>query len=125
MRGIVAICSALLITLVTLAPSLALLDFHIHRSYIERELCMQRDLAEGMRTCHGECQLSKRLKALEQEAERGFPAEELQFREIPMVVEPMASAMPDQASVDAELVFWARVMTADGHARSSEHVPWG
>lgn len=62
---------------ITAAPALLFIDFQAHRSYIERELCVQREVMEGMRTCHGDCVLSKRFKALEHEAEQGFPAERL------------------------------------------------
>jgi len=46
---------------------------------------VQRDVVESMRTCHGECQLTKRFKALEQEAEAGFPVERIQTRFEPQI----------------------------------------
>jgi len=107
-----------------LAPSLTLLDFHLRRSTIERELCVQRDVVETMRTCHGECQLSKRLKALEQEAERGFPVEDLQFREYPMVVDGASNEILGAIVSASVFLFDRSVITANGFGRSPEHVPW-
>jgi hypothetical protein len=46
---------------------------------------VQRDVVEDMRTCHGECQLSKRLRALEHEANAPFPMERLESRFEPQV----------------------------------------
>lgn len=123
MRRLLAIILAPLFAAVMLAPSLTLLDFTLRRASIARELCVQRGLAEDMRTCHGECQLSKRLNALEQEASKGFPAERLQFREDPMVA---ISTMPR-----ARLPFVPIKRTTDraarlpeGHEQSLDHVPW-
>jgi hypothetical protein len=85
MKRVLAPLVALLFAVVLLAPSIVLLEFHVDRARIERELCVQRELMEDMRTCHGECQLSKRFKALEQEAEAGFPAERIQTRYEPQI----------------------------------------
>jgi hypothetical protein len=68
-----------------LAPLAVLLEFQIHRDSIERELCVQRDVMESMRTCHGECQLAKRFKALEQESETEFPSDRIEVRLEPRV----------------------------------------
>ncbi|QQR87138.1 MAG: hypothetical protein IPJ76_02610 [Flavobacteriales bacterium] len=51
-----------------LAPAFIVTAFFAERSRIERELCVQRARAEGMRTCHGECHLMKQLKAAEDAA---------------------------------------------------------
>lgn len=123
MRRLLAIILAPLFAAVMLAPSLTLLDFTLRRASIARELCVQRDLAEDMRTCHGECQLSKRLKALEQEASEGFPAGRLQFREDPME----ALSAPPRARlpfVPIQLATARAPRLPDGHQRSLEHVPW-
>jgi len=85
MKRFLAPLVALLFAVVLLAPSIVLLEFHLDRARIERELCVQRESIEDMRTCHGECQLSKRFKALEQEAEAGFPAERIQTRYEPQI----------------------------------------
>jgi hypothetical protein len=79
MRGIAASLFALMVGLI-LAPAIVVVEFHADRDRIARELCVQRDVVEDMRTCHGECQLSKRLRALEQEANAPFPMERLESR---------------------------------------------
>lgn len=75
----------MVVMITTLAPSLALLQFHLRRTYIERELCVQREVAADMRTCHGECHLAKQLKALEQESQESFPGSRLDLRTEPAV----------------------------------------
>lgn len=124
MRRLLAPVLVLLFTAVMLAPSLYLLEFHLHRAYIERELCVQRDVVESMRTCHGECQLSKRFKALEQEAAAGFPAERLQFRSDPMVDGAAWIRCPKPMAI-ARHFAEPSVALATGHARLLEPVPWG
>jgi hypothetical protein len=69
----------------TVAPSFFVLHFQLRQAYIERELCVQREVAEDMRTCHGQCHLSKQLRSLEHEAAQGFPAERIDFRTEPAV----------------------------------------
>jgi hypothetical protein len=51
---------------VTFAPGWIVADFLLERSRIEQELCVQRMVPDDLRTCHGECQLSKRLKNVDQ-----------------------------------------------------------
>ncbi|MCU0320288.1 MAG: hypothetical protein MUE88_09460 [Flavobacteriales bacterium] len=84
MRGIAASLFALMVGLI-LAPAILVVEFHADRDRIARELCVQRDVVEDMRTCHGECQLSKRLRALEHEANAPFPMERLESRFEPQV----------------------------------------
>ena len=83
-----------------LAPFAVLVEFHVHRASIMKELCVQRDVVEGMRTCHGECQLSKRFKALEQEAEAGFPVERIQTRYEPQISHEVCSTLFVLAEID-------------------------
>lgn len=85
MRRASASVVLVLITIVMMAPAVVLMDFTLHRDRIARELCVQRDVVEDMRTCHGECQLSKRLRALEHEANAPFPMERLESRFEPQV----------------------------------------
>lgn len=54
---------------VTFAPGWIVGDFMLERGRIERELCVQRMVPDDLRSCHGECQLSKRLESCEQRAE--------------------------------------------------------
>ena len=122
MERILAPVVSLLFMAALLMPSVVLLQFKLDQARIEQELCVQREVIEEMRTCHGECQLSKRFKALEQEAEAGFPAERIQVRYEPVV---------DMAPTNAVLLppTTERVMpdprfrTSDGHGRGADHVP--
>jgi len=104
------------------APAVILVEFHLNRAKIERELCVQRDMVEDMRTCHGECQLSKRFKALEREAEAGFPVERIQTR-----YEPQISAV--EKSTCMVIVATERSFPTSTHRllkgveASMEHVP--
>jgi hypothetical protein len=115
---------ALLFSVVLCAPSLMVLQFQVHRAYIERELCVQREVMADMRTCHGECHITKRFKALEREADAGFPGERIQVRHEPVVLldtEPLIILR----TVD-ELSFPPmRAPLADGHAGGVEPVPRG
>jgi hypothetical protein len=107
---------------VMLAPAVILVEFHLNRAKIERELCVQRDVVEAMRTCHGECQLSKRFKALEQEAEAGFPVERIQTRYEPQI--PFANENASIVLVDADRAFPTLThRLLQGVATSLEHVP--
>lgn len=84
MRGVAASLFVLMVGLL-LAPALVLLEFTLDRERIARELCVQREVVEEMRTCHGECQLSKRLRALEHAADAPFPMERIELRFEPLV----------------------------------------
>ncbi|MCB0763953.1 MAG: hypothetical protein KDB84_04550 [Flavobacteriales bacterium] len=78
----VVLCS---FTSMLLAPFAVLIDFQVHKAQIEKELCVQRDVMDSMRTCHGECQLSLRFKSLEREAQSSFPVERISVRLEPLV----------------------------------------
>jgi hypothetical protein len=115
---------ALVFAAVLNGPSLYLLQFTVRKAYIERELCVQRDVMEGMRTCHGECQLSKKFRALEEQADASFPAERLQIRTEPMM--PFELANRDLLRASSPLFFRAVfVGTSAGHLEVCEPVPWG
>jgi len=107
-----------------LAPSLVLLQFQVGRARIERELCVQRDVMKGMRTCHGECQLSKRLEALEVQAEAGFPAERVQVRYEPVVDSAPLPRTIIVRSEDREMPEPV-LLLAEGFGQCVEHVPRG
>ncbi|MFZ1333576.1 MAG: hypothetical protein WAR83_15385 [Flavobacteriales bacterium] len=105
------------------APFAVLVEFHVHRAQIEKELCVQRDVVDAMRTCHGECQLSKRFNALEQESQQEFPVERISVRSEPQVLvarAPIALFFTAEQrmfpSVDATL--------SNGFPPASEPVPW-
>ena len=78
MRRSFAASVIVVLGLVHLAPLAVLIQFHVDRAYFERELCVQREVMAEMRTCHGECQLSKRFRALEQQASDEFPMERIE-----------------------------------------------
>lgn len=123
MRRIIAPFSLLLFLVVLLAPSIVLLQFKVDQARIARELCVQRELMEGMRTCHGECQLSKRLMALEEEAEAGFPADRVKVRLEPVVDFLPAAKMSITAYAElAPSCFAYRLLAGHGHI--AEPVPW-
>ena len=113
-----------LFTAMLVAPIAVLLEFHVHRAQIEKELCVQRDVVDAMRTCHGECQLSKRFRALESESAQELPVERLQVRLEPQVpVDPVVAILLLPCS---ERIF-PRVNAAirTGFFRSDDHVPRG
>ncbi len=85
MRRMYASLLVLVLGVVHLAPLAVLVQFHMDRTHIEQELCVQREVMAGMRTCHGECQLSKRFRALEQRADSDFPVERIESRFEPKV----------------------------------------
>lgn len=115
---------ALLFSVVLCAPSLMVLRFQVRQAYIERELCVQREVMAEMRTCHGECHISKQFRALEREAQAGFPGERIQVRHEPVVLLSAAAPMIVRAAI--ELSFPRTVAAvAEGHAGGVEPVPRG
>lgn len=121
-RGVSILVGKALLAM-ALAPSLLLLNFLVHRAAIERELCVQREVTPDMRTCHGECHLSKQLRALEREAGREFPVELPEMRIDPMVEERMA---PETLLSAASPRSFPRFIesVSDGFAATLDHVPW-
>lgn len=89
-RKVFASLVLFVLALVYLAPLAVLVQFHADRAYIEQELCVQREVMAEMRTCHGECQLSKRFQALERSAQQEFPTDKIQSRFEPKA--PLAEA---------------------------------
>lgn len=119
--GVFVLC---LFTSMLFAPLMVLVEFNLHRAQIEKELCVQRDVVEAMRTCHGECQLSKRFKALESESTKELPVERLQVRLEPQV--PVAAAEPELLLPVTERSFpQVHAAIRTGFFRSDDHVPRG
>lgn len=114
---------ALFFAAVLNAPSLYLLQFSVRKAYIERELCVQREQMEGMRTCHGECHLSKKFRALEQEAEAGFPTDRLEIRHEPMVPHRVSVPTFVRVPVLHDFPTWVSPIS-QGHTAVAEPVPW-
>lgn len=124
MKRIIAPLVGLLFAAMLLAPSVVLLQFKLDQQRIAKELCVQRDLMEGMRSCHGECQLSKRFKALEQEAEAGFPAESMLVRYEPVVDlgAPPVLILPLVTDLFSDQPVFA---LSEGFGKKAEHIPRG
>ena len=55
-----------------LVPACIVVDFLIDQDRIAKELCVQRLVPDDMRTCHGDCYLSKKLKDVDAR-ERDLP----------------------------------------------------
>ncbi len=124
MKRILAPLVGLLFAAMLLAPSVVLFQFKLDQQRIAKELCVQRDLMEDMRSCHGECQLSKRFKALEQEAEAGFPAESMQVRYEPVVDlgAPPVLILPLVTDLFSGQPVFA---LSEGFGKLAEHIPRG
>ncbi len=107
----------------TMAPAWIVADFLVERACIERELCVQRMVPDGQRTCHGECQLMKRLEKSEHQ-EQNLPAELRAFRISEMILEegPLAMVIP----VAEREMAWAVLseVPQDGFPRRLAPVPW-
>lgn len=108
---------------VLFAPLFVLLEFKVHQDRIARELCVQRDVVDTMRTCHGHCQLSKRFKQLEREAGSDFPAERIQNRWEP--VAPISGLVPlvEPSSQPRSFPRYC-AMPISQPAERVDHVPW-
>ena len=106
-----------------LAPALIMADFIVDRDRIERELCVQRERAADVRTCHGECHMVKQLRAAEEAAAQHAPPA------LPMKVQPewfvgRADEPVFGESIDLQ---WPRIAQAlpAGERTTAEPVPWG
>jgi hypothetical protein len=124
MRRLFAASVIVVLGLVHLAPLAVLIQFHVDRAHIERELCVQREVMAEMRTCHGECQLSKRFRALEQQANDEFPTERIETRFEPQNTDSGRRACPvAYCSTTAGIrCLWRPRF--DGDVNTAEPVPW-
>lgn len=123
MRRSFASVLLLVLAVVQLAPLVVLLQFHVDRAHIERDLCVQRARMAEMRTCHGECQLSKRFRALEHHAEQEFPMKRIESR-----FEPLAPVLDEHRWFANEPFFVLRpdrsMGPLDRTVPTAEPVPW-
>lgn len=55
-----------------LVPACIVVDFLVDQDRIAKELCVQRLVPDDMRTCHGDCYLSQKLKDVDAR-ERDLP----------------------------------------------------
>lgn len=108
---------------VTVAPAWIVGEFLLERTRIEKELCVQRMVAEGQRTCHGECQLMKRLEHSNDKA-HNLPTELQSLRlgefiigeeQLPLVLPPVGGDH-----------LWSSMSedVLEGHSRPRAPVPW-
>ena len=106
-----------------LVPACIVVDFLVDQERIAQELCVQRLVPDDMRTCHGDCYLSKKLKDVDAR-ERDLP---VAFRAL-----KLDDATPQQATL---VTFFSRVATGPawpdaehdllpGCVPVSEPVPW-
>ncbi|MBK6777777.1 MAG: hypothetical protein IPG74_18730 [Flavobacteriales bacterium] len=106
-----------------LAPALIIADFIVDRERIERELCVQRERAADVRTCHGECHMVKQLRAAEEAAAQHAPPA------LPMKVQPEWFVDRADEPVFGEGIdlHWPRIVQAvpAGERAAAEPVPWG
>ncbi|MFZ1686129.1 MAG: hypothetical protein WAU70_01830 [Flavobacteriales bacterium] len=106
-----------------LAPAIIITDFIVDRERIARELCVQRERTEGMRTCHGECHMMKQLHAAEHAAAQHTPPS------LPIKAQPewFVEVMDVAKQSDAVILQWleASVGLHAGVRNVAEPVPWG
>lgn len=107
----------------TLAPAWIVADFLLERGRIERDLCVQRMVPDAMRTCHGECQLKKRLEQ-SNERQQNLPAELQAFRLGEML--PTQGRPVPYFPAEARSLSWSVLEegTLEGHPRPIAPVPW-
>lgn len=108
---------------VLLAPFAITLDFLLQRDRIARELCVQRAVPEGERTCHGQCCLKKQLLT-----EETTPTSPSTPPVLPQKIHPelLALAVKPVNDVHVGTLAWAfitpRPLAADRDP--AEPVPW-
>lgn len=105
-----------------LVPALLVTAFFMERSRIERELCVQRERAADMRTCHGECHLMKQLKAAEVDGADQTPPQ-LPQRTQPEWFNGTALRLPETSAVDVVRCTNVPVLVRR-LVEPLEHVPW-
>lgn len=122
MRGLAALFLIHFVA-VTFAPGWIVADFLVERNRIERELCVQRMVPDDLRTCHGECQLSKKLRAVDQRSEN-LP-NELKAVHIDEML-PVAERAPmPLTGPETDRVWTGRAdKERDGYPERPAHVPW-
>ncbi|MGV3636185.1 MAG: hypothetical protein ACO1NQ_00935 [Flavobacteriales bacterium] len=123
MRRLFAASVLLVLGAVHLAPLAVLIQFHLDRAHIERELCVQRAVVAEMRTCHGECQLSKRFRVLEQKANDEFPTERIETRFEPKtpIAEEVQVVLPGAFRTCLPVLVESPL---EGDVNTAEPVPW-
>ena len=123
MRRLTAAFLTLLMALPWLLPCGVLVGWGLERERVRKELCVQREMADSVRTCNGECVLMKRLKKAE-DAERNAKPPLVQLRMEPAV--PHADENAAVIHFTANQLHYPKLRAAlrDGHVRFTEPVPW-
>ncbi|MCO6483239.1 MAG: hypothetical protein J5I62_10650 [Flavobacteriales bacterium] len=108
---------------VTFAPGWIVADFMMERSRVERELCVQRMVPDGQRTCHGECQLAKRL-ATSKAQEHNLPDQirSLRIGDTLPVEEPLALSVPESGPTQLGVEMAGSILA--GYPWPVTTVPW-
>lgn len=105
-----------------LVPAFIVGRFIAQRERIERELCVQRERAEGMRTCHGECHVMKQLRAAED------AAADHKLPQLPGRTQPEwcshAQVLLPVPPVHHKLFATVRAAVHQRPFEPQEHVPW-
>jgi hypothetical protein len=109
---------------VLFAPAVIVADFWLEKERIEREVCVQRMVDDGERTCHGQCYLMKRLDRMEQRAHE-LPQELRSFQ-----LGDMAAYDQDEIAPKRPVDKRDRPRSRDdrplsGHRVIGDPVPWG
>lgn len=123
MRGVSSLLLLAYVALL-LAPACIVTDFLFERDHIERDLCVQRMVVEGKRTCHGDCYLMRKL-GRSQEREKGLPAELRELRVDEAVLSPAegpSDPLKRLLDVQPAVVHHA---VLPGCVPPPDHVPWG
>lgn len=107
MKRIPVLVVLVVVIAMMMAPTMVLIGFKVDQERIARELCVQRDVVEDMRTCHGECQLSKRFRAMERQADAPFPMERVEIRFEPQVPLDSAVLLVPPSATDRDLPAYA------------------
>ncbi len=114
----------LLVTGLTLfVPVCILLQFQLDKERIARELCIQREVAEETRTCHGQCHLTKQLKPLQEDIPQNALPET-----VVTVLPGFTVTTQDQGFIRRiERIVFSRynAAIAEGHTGIIEQVPRG
>ncbi len=119
--------TALLLLLACLAtvvaPALIVTDFLVRRERILTEICVQRMVPDEMRTCHGNCYLSRTLRQVDQQ-ERELPNElrSMRLPEMVLTTEAPPSLLPPVAVTSYPSA--ADPSLCEGWSLASDPVPW-
>jgi hypothetical protein len=121
-----AVC--ILVLLVTAAvlfmPVCILIQFQLDKDRIASELCVQRDVDEPIRTCHGQCHLSKQLEPLQGDAQQTTLPETMVVTVLPG--SPIASQEhPFLPCMERSAFSRYNAAIAEGHTGAMEQVPRG